>query len=156
MRKIKAVVKEISNYFFWRKIIKRNRNKPEWNKYKLREGWFGVVYTVVNLPAEVYEAEEQYHRAYVIEELAPLHHYFMSLNAGEIIVPEITKIDPKKLSLEEDERIDAYLVTYSARFQDFTFWWATKTLFFLSLAIYLCARFWDHLVALKNYLLSFV
>jgi hypothetical protein len=78
--KIFRVIKEINNYYFLRKTIRKNKDTDAWKKHNLRVGFFGILYTVINLPPEVYESEEQYYQLFVIEQLKPINEYLASLN----------------------------------------------------------------------------
>ncbi len=120
MRKLFRILKEISNYFFLRRQIRRNKDTEDWKKlkYDLRVNLTGVIYTVINLPPEVLSGEEVYWRHYIIEETKPINDYLATLNLSEIIRLEIKRID-KKNSF-------AYLVRYKPLFKDLSFWWLLK------------------------------
>ena len=119
---------EISNYYFWKSVIRDNRMTPTWKNFNLRVGWFGVVYTVINLPPEVFESEEMYHKVYVLEQMKPINSFLADKNVSEIITPTIMKIPQPKPKGEDDEvpYIAAFLVTYSPVFKDFNFRWLFK------------------------------
>ena len=127
--RIRRIAKEISNYFFWLRVIRQNRMTPAWKKFNLRQGWFGIVYTVINLPPEVYESEEMYHQVYVVEELKPLLSYLAEKNTSEII--RVTRQEvpqPKQPSEEEDQKqyVAAFLIKFVPIFNDFTLGWILK------------------------------
>ena len=112
----KKIVIDIRNYFFLRKVTKKNSNTIEWNKLKLRVDWLGRIYTVVNLPPEVIyspDAPEEIRPAYVLEESRPINEYLTRLNLQEILAPEIKPI-PEPIS---------YLIVYRPYFQKLSLKW---------------------------------
>lgn len=112
----KRVIKDIGNYFFVRRTIKKNIDSIEWNRFKLRVDWIGRIYTVINLPPEVIyspDTPEEIRPAYVIEETRPLNEYLTKLGLQEVIIPELTPI-PKSVS---------YLITYTPSFQRLSLRW---------------------------------
>lgn len=112
----KRVIKDIGNYFFVRRTIKKNIDSIEWNRFKLRVDWIGRIYTVINLPPEVIyspDTPEEIRPAYVIEESRPLNEYLTKLGLQEVIIPELTPI-PKSVS---------YLITYTPSFQRLSLRW---------------------------------
>lgn len=122
----KRVIADISNYFFLKKTIKKNKGTIEWEKFKLRVDWIGRIYTVVNLPPEVIyspDAPEEIRPAYVLEESKPINEYLTKLNLQEIITPEIRPI-PGSIS---------YLLIYSPYFQRLSLKWALYRLIFISI-----------------------
>jgi hypothetical protein len=112
----KKIVVDIRNYFFLRRVTKKNSDTIEWNKLKLRVDWLGRIYTVVNLPPEVIyspDAPEEIRPAYVLEESKPINEYLTRLNLQEILSPEIKPI-PESIS---------YLIVYSPYFQKLSLKW---------------------------------
>ena len=112
----KKIIKDISNYRFILKTIKKNRGTIEWDKLNLRADWIGRIYTVVNLPPEVIhspDAPQEIRPAYVLDESRPVNEYLMKLNLQEIILPAIEAV-PGTLS---------YLIVYTPYFQRLSFKW---------------------------------
>lgn len=112
----KKIIVDIRNYFFLRKVIRKNSETFEWNKLKLRVDWLGRIYTVVNLPPEVIyspDAPEEIRPAYVLEESRPVNEYLTRLNLQEILAPKIEPI-PDSIS---------YLIVYSPYFQKLSLKW---------------------------------
>lgn len=126
--RIRRIAKEIANYFFWLRVIRQNRMTPTWKKFNLRQGWFGIVYTVINLPPEVYESEEMYHQVYVVEELKPLLSYLAEKNTSEIIRVTREQVpQPKQpADAEKKEYVAAFLIKFIPIFNDFTIGWIFK------------------------------
>lgn len=130
----KKVVVDITNYFFLRKVIKKNKGSLQWEKYRLRVDWLSRIYTVVNLPPEVTlspDAPDEIRPAYVLEESRPINEYLTSLNIHEIIIPEIKPI-PDSVS---------YLITYSPYFQKLSFKWLIWRCFFILVLIWTQHKF---------------
>lgn len=123
----KKIIRDISNYRFILKTIKKNRESVEWKKFNLRADWIGRLYTVVNLPPEVTlspDAPEEIRPAYVLDQTKGLNEYLTRLNLHEIIIP----------SLEPIEDADSYLVVYSPYFQKLSVsWFVYRTIFLLIL-----------------------
>jgi hypothetical protein len=125
-----GVIKDIRNYFFLRKIIKKEMmDSPLWVKNNLRVDWIGRVYTVVNLPPEVTMAPDlpkELWPAYLIDQSKGLNEYLTSLNLHEIIMPEYKEI-PESTS---------YLLIYYPYFRSLTMWWIwSRIIFWTSIAI---------------------
>ena len=125
--KLFRIFKEINNYYFIKKVIKKNKNTEEWKKHKLQIGYFGVVYSVVNLPPEVYESEPQYYQIYVLEQLKPINEYLASLNLQEVITLHVEDICNKS------NGIYAFGIKYVPLFKDFTLSLVLKWLFFIGI-----------------------
>lgn len=115
--KLLRIFKEINNYFFIKKTIRKNKDTDEWKKHNLKVGYFGIIYTVVNLPPEVYESEPQYYQAYVIEQLKPINEYLASLNLQEVVT---LKVDDK---CNKELGIFAFGVKYIPLFRDLSLGW---------------------------------
>lgn len=107
--------KELNNYLFLIKTIRKNRKTEAWKKLNIRHDKLFRIYTVVNLPIEVVDSDNLYHGMWVIEYLKPLNDYLMQLNLAEIISVNTTQIDKEN-----------YLAVYKPIFNDFGFWWLVK------------------------------
>ncbi len=130
----KRIIVDISNYFFLRKVIKKNMNSLEWEKFRLRVDWVGRIYTVVNLPPEVIyspDSPEEIRPAYVLEESRPINQYLTSLNLQEIVTPEIKPI-PGSIS---------YLIIYSPYFQRLSIKWVLYRIFLILFFIWTQFKF---------------
>ena len=125
--KLFRIFKEINNYYFIKKVIKKNKNTDEWKKHKLQIGYFGVMYSVINLPPEVYESEAQYYQLYVLDQLKPVNEYLASLNLQEIITLRVENISDKP------KGIYAFGIKYVPLFKDFTLTWITKWVFLIGI-----------------------
>ncbi len=126
--KLFRILKEISNYFFIKKTIKKNKNTEDWKTKNLRVGYFGIMYTVINLPPEVYESEKQYYQLYVIEQLKPINEYLAALNLQEVVT---VKIDDQ---CNPEAGVYAFGVKYIPLFRELSLSWVIKwTVIFLLL-----------------------
>jgi hypothetical protein len=63
------------------------------NKQGLRVDWIGRVYTVVNLPEEVLTASPEIQQAYVLQKISEMGDIMMKVGLGDIVYPEIQKIN---------------------------------------------------------------
>ena len=133
--KIFRILKEISNFFFIRRTIRKNKNTDSWKKHNLKVGYFGIMYTVVNLPPEVYESEEQYFQLYVIEQLKPINEYLASLNLQEVVT---LRIDNK---CDKDLGIFAFGIKYVPLFRDLSFGWIIKWMMIIILLCWAESKF---------------
>ena len=144
--KLEGIHMKKSEFQFPGKIIKKNKNTDIWKEHKLRVGYFNVIYTLINLPADVYQSDEMYYRAYIVEKLVPINDYLASLNLQEIVTLEVEDKSKK------EEGIYAYLVTYSPLFKDFTLWWMFKWLLFITASSFSIIYFdlWEKCIYLIN------
>lgn len=133
--RILKIFKEIRNYYYIKGVIRKNKNTPEWIKQELNVGYFGVIYSVINLPPEVFESEEQYYSIYVVEQMLPKSNYLASLNLQEIVTPEVENISNK------EQGIFAFGIKYVPLFREFTLRYVLTRLGFISLVLWLQIRF---------------
>lgn len=130
----KRIIVDVSNYFYIRRVIKKNRTSIEWEKFKLRVDWIGRIYTVVNLPPEVIyspDTPEEIRPAYVLEESKPLNEYLTKLNLQEVILPSINPIPGSQ----------SYLLTYTPYFQRLSLRWIIYRLLLILVLIWTQAKF---------------
>lgn len=133
--KIFRVLKELNNMFFIKRTIRKNKDTDAWKKHNLRIGWFGILYTVVNLPPEVYESEEQYYQLYVIEQLKPVNEYLASLNLQEVVTLSVENKCIKELG------VYAFGIKYVPLFRDFSIGWLIKWNIIIFGGWYVIAKF---------------
>jgi hypothetical protein len=140
MKKLITIYRDIANYIYIGRMIARNRNTEEWKNLGLRVGWFNTIYVVINLPPEVYEAPEDLHKLYVLGEVAKISDYFTTLNLLEVVSAEQERIE-RVDNLKENERVDAYLVTFPPILRELNLWWILKWVGIISLAVWAQHRF---------------
>lgn len=116
-------LRELKNWFFIRSTIKKEKRKPDslWNQFKLRNNWFGRIYTVISLREEDTGEELMIQNWKAMEKMRPINEYLSSLDFKEIVYPSIEKIPDSR----------SYLIVYSPRFNHLSFW----KLFFVGLTI---------------------
>lgn len=140
MKRLLIALQDLSNYLFIGRVIRKNRHTDEWKKLNLRVGWFNTVYAVINLPGEVYEAEPDLHRLYVVGEVSAISDYFGALNIVEIVEASIEKIE-RVDGQKDSEEVHAYLVTFPPLLRELTLWLILKWVGLISLVIWLQLRF---------------
>lgn len=133
--RLRGAIKDIRNYYYIKGVIRKNRNTPEWKKHNLSVGYFGVIYTVINLPPEVFESEEQYHSVYVMEMMMPINNYLASLNLQEVITPRVENL----INKEKGEY--AYGVKYLPLFRDLSLGYVMWRVLGVLLVLWLQLRF---------------
>lgn len=101
--------REILNYFYIRKIIKKEKNTETWNVLNLRSDWIGRIYTVINLRKEDLGEQDEVKRFRLGEMMKPINSYLRSLYLHEIIYPAIEQLSEQ-----------SYLIVYSPLFNKFT------------------------------------
>ncbi len=101
--------REILNYFYIRKIIKKEKNTETWNVLNLRSDWVGRIYTVINLRKEDLGEQDEVKRFRLGEMMKPINSYLRSLYLHEIIYPAIEQLSEQ-----------SYLIVYSPLFNKFT------------------------------------
>ena len=147
----KKVITDIRNYFFVKRIVKKNQGTIEWEKFKLRVDWFGRIYTVINLPPEVLyspDAPSEIRPAYVLEESRPINEYLTKLGLQEVIVPKINPIEGSV----------SWLIIYTPFFQKLSLWWVFSRLIFILILIWSQMRFewmqwiWDKIMIAYEFL----
>ena len=139
MKRTRLIFRELRNYFFLRRVLKRasSNRDPEslWNIYKLRKNWYGRVYTVISLREEEMGEEEIVKNWFAMERMRPINEYFLSLGLTEIVFPSIEKIPDSR----------SYLIVYSPLFKEATLGWfiwkgilvaAITTVFFVGKKIF--------------------
>lgn len=129
MKRARSIFRELQNYFFLKKVIKREARNPDptaqWNVFKLRTNWYGRIYTVISLREEEMGEEEMVRNWIAMERMKPINDYLMGLGIHEIIFPSIEKIPDTR----------SYLVVYSPLFKEATLSWFVWRFLFLALFI---------------------
>lgn len=155
LTRITRIIREIRNYYFIKRVIRKNKRTEKWRKFNLRNNWFGTIGTVINLPPEVFSGEEIYYQVYVIEQMKPINEYLESLNLQEIVTPNIESL------VDKEEGIYAFLITYKPLFRDFTWGWVISRslvagfLFWLNSRYGIFAEIWQFIMNVPGYITSF-
>jgi hypothetical protein len=82
-------IREVSNWFYVRRIIHNNKKSEQWKEFDLRTGYVGQIYTVISLRKEDIGEEEMVQRMRVVEKIEPIGKYLDGLGLSEVIYPEI-------------------------------------------------------------------
>lgn len=113
-------IAEIRNYFFVRKVIGKAMKMPEWEKFKLRVNWFGVIYTTISLKEEDMGDEESVRNFKAMMIMQPINEFIAALGSEngdlgirELIVPSIEYVPGTR----------TFLITYTPRFEEVTVTW---------------------------------
>lgn len=105
---------EITNWFYVKKIIRKNKSTVDWNKFNLRADWVGRIYTVLNpqSPSDDGDTDEVLRIKYA-ERMKPINLYLDKIGLSESVYPayESPKENPKSL-----------LIVYSPIFNVITTW----------------------------------
>lgn len=118
-------LREINNFFYILRTIKRERLTNQWAALNLRADWVGRIYTVINLRNEDVGENDTIKRARVYEQMLPINNYIKTLDLHEIVFPAIE---------QQSER--SYLVVYSPLFKSITFFRTLKYLFIVGIFSY--------------------
>lgn len=129
-----------------------DQNTKLLNESKLRVDWLGRVYTVVNLPEEVQTASPEIQQAYVLQKISEFGDVMMKIGLGDIVYPEIQKINGTA----------GWLVVLWPSFENLQTLTVISYIFrstILFTVVYLLTRLlivnFDHIRPMWNYLASF-
>lgn len=131
---VKMMIFEIRNYFYFLKVIRKQKNSKEWNRLNLRTDGVNKIATVVSLRDEDM-GEEEGVRHFKATLLVKEHHdYLMKLDFGEIVSPIMRHIEGSQ----------SYLLLYVFQFQ-YVNWLSISIVFSLisslaGLGFYLCLK----------------
>jgi hypothetical protein len=118
-------IREILNYFFIHRIIRKEIKKEIWNSLKLRYDWVGRIYTVVNIKKEDIGEDQTIKNIKVYDLIKPINSYLKSLDLHEIVYPAIEQLSER-----------SYLVVYSPLFKNFTIFRTIKYLLVLGIILF--------------------
>lgn len=94
-----GIYRDISNFVYYVKTVKKIRNSDRWKELKLRHDWFYKIYTVLNLRTDIFQEKimAEYEAA---NDFKPIGEFLMDNNLGEIVRHSIDRLEGE----------DAYLV----------------------------------------------
>lgn len=138
--KIYLYIREIINYIYIKRTIKKEQLTSQWQALNLRADWVGRIYTVLNIRKEDVGEEDTVKRAKVFELMLPLNNYIKKLDLHEIVFPAI-----------EQQSDRSYLVVYSPLFRTITFFRTIKYIICLIALIYLCVFIPDIIYYIKSF-----
>lgn len=90
-----GVFEELRVWWIWRKEVNKVQNVQTFLKHspQVRIDWLGRLYTVVNLPEEMYPEEHAMMRKpFVLDQLSHLDHLLMGMRLNDLVYPEIKEI----------------------------------------------------------------
>ena len=144
MFKIFKVIKEISLYREYLKILKKEAESNIWKRRNLRKDWMGRIYTVINLPPEVIysiDLPKEARPSFVMNEIKPTNEYLQTLNLQELLTLYVKPI--------EGTNEESYLVVYQYVFRHLSWMWIFR--FFLEIGAFLFIFFnWEYITSLFN------
>lgn len=134
MFNLSGVFRDLQNYFYSRKNIKKFKSKPFWTKLNLRYDWLGMPYTVLNYDDEFFEELDDTNQGRIIlRDLALLLKEFSTFNSHEII-----QMKTKRIKMNGEET-NSLLIYFRPIFYYITF----KNTFFTSLFGYIIYQNWN-------------
>lgn len=104
--------REVLNWFFIRRTIRKNLKNQDWEKFGLRTGYVGQIYTVISLRKEDMGEEEMVQRMKIVQKIEPMNKYLESLDLAEIVYPEIVKLPESR----------SWLIVYWPLWRFFSLW----------------------------------
>lgn len=118
-------MREIINFFYIKRVAKKQKNTPEWQSFNLRIDWVGRIYTIINIRKEDVGDEEMVKRSRLFEMMTPINKYFKTLDFQEIVFPAIEKKSDR-----------SYLIVYSPLFEKFTILYFIRIMIIIGLLIF--------------------
>lgn len=109
----KTGIKDLYFYLYIWMFILRNKKSMEWEQFNLRHDWIGRIYTVVSYKEEDELLPENVKYAITMDKIRPLIDWLQKNNLGEIIMPDIKKVQGSY----------SYLVKFSPLFYEISFSW---------------------------------
>ena len=116
--------REIANWFYIGRTIRKQKKKDTWYTLNLRSDWVNRIYTVVNIRKEDVGDADEIKKAKVFELIMPINKYIKSLDMHEIVYPVIEQLSDQ-----------SYLIVYVPIFEKFTVLRTLKYLFVIGISI---------------------
>jgi hypothetical protein len=111
MNFIKKIYTEITNYQYLKRVVRKQETSTEWQIFNLRRDWIYRIYTVVNLEQDFIDQVSEFEITHaIIDQISPINKYLSRLDFGEIVLPEVTRV----------EGTNSWLVVYNPRFDVLT------------------------------------
>jgi len=130
MNKLILAFRDISNYFFILRKIRKAKNSEKWLSLNLNVDWIGRIWTIINLRNEDLGEDELVKKARVVEKIKPINSYLLELGLSEIVFPAIEQKTPR-----------SYLLVYSPLFSVITLWRFLSFTIIMGLLIYFGYKF---------------
>ena len=113
---LKTGIKDLYFYLYIWRFIRKNRNTETWKNFGLRYDWIGRIYTVQSYTYEDSSLPEEVRYGIVMEKMRPLINWMQNNNLGEIVMPNVQKIEDSY----------SYLIKFSPLFYEISLWWFIK------------------------------
>jgi hypothetical protein len=92
-----GVFKDIKNYFYLRRSIKKISKTKIWKSLKFKRDWYGMPYTAINYNEEFFDLDFETRKKFVVRDIAQLFKLFEEYNFWEILTLKIERIDEKEV-----------------------------------------------------------
>lgn len=88
-----GVFKDIRNYLYLRKSIKKISKTKIWKSLKFRMDWYGMPYTAINYTPDFFDLDFETRKKFVVRDIAELFKLFEEYDFWEIITLKTERID---------------------------------------------------------------
>lgn len=134
---LKTGIKDLYFYFYIWRFIMKNKKSQMWQDYNLRHDWIGRIYTVQSHSYEDALLPEEVKYTLVTEKIRPLVDWLQKNNLGEILMPDVKKIQDTY----------SYLIKFSPLFYEISVWWIISR----SAIVYAAYYFYPYVKNLIDY-----
>lgn len=134
---LKTGLKDLYFYYYIWKFIRKNRDSDQWKKFNLRHDWVGRIYTVQSYSYTDASLPEEARYALALDKIRPLVNWLQENNLGEILMPNIRKIDGTY----------SYLVKFAPLFYEVSVSWVV----FRAIFIYVLYQIYPYIKNLIEY-----
>lgn len=117
------IFREIRNYFFVQKAIRKASKTKQWEDLKLRYTLTGRIYTVRSVTQEDMGEEVSVRRYKAMQMMYPINDYISSLGLQEVVTAGIENITD-----EEGIETRSFLIQYIPLFNNLTVIWIVSRL----------------------------
>ena len=104
--------RDISNYFYIIRTIRKIENSPKWKSFNLRHDWFYNLYTVISLEESAFQGPEEQQLWFFREQLVPICDFLREQNLGEILKPFSERVKVYDKELKENVDSLSFLVIF--------------------------------------------
>ena len=108
-------IRLIKEIVLWVRFARITKAQQEYlNKNNMRVDWLGRIYTVINMPEEIANNQQQVQEGWVISQLQPMNEILGKVGVADVIFPEMSRIPEKGTA--------AFLVAMYPEFTEISFW----------------------------------
>ena len=124
-------IKDVLNYFMYRKVIKKAIKTDHWKNLNLNLDWLGRVWFVMNLRTDDLGDPDVVKNAKIVQRLRPYHKYFEEdLELSEIISVAVSQ-----------KTNQSFLVVYYPIFQPYFIWRFLRSFLLLIVGVVIFVSF---------------